>query len=91
MTLIYQSTRDAKNTATASQAILKGLATDGGLYTPTVFPKIDLDFNQLKELSYQAIAKKILAAFLDDFTPEEINKQKPLLLKEGALSLLRGY
>ncbi|MGT2772379.1 threonine synthase [Streptococcus marimammalium] len=73
MTLIYQSTRDAKNTATASQAILKGLATDGGLYTPTVFPEISLDFNQLKDLSYQDIAKKILAAFLDDFTPEEID------------------
>ena len=30
MTLVYQSTRDAKNTVTASQAILQGLATDGG-------------------------------------------------------------
>ena len=27
MTLVYQSTRDAKNTVTASQAILQGLAT----------------------------------------------------------------
>jgi len=30
MTLVYQSTRDAKNTVTASQAILQGLATAGG-------------------------------------------------------------
>ena len=30
MTLVYQSTRDEKNTVTASQAILQGLATDGG-------------------------------------------------------------
>ena len=28
MTLVYQSTRDANNTVTASQAILQGLATD---------------------------------------------------------------
>ena len=34
MTLVYQSTRDEKNTVTASQAILQGLATDGGLFTP---------------------------------------------------------
>ena len=33
MTLVYQSTRDEKNTVTASQAILQGLATDGGLFT----------------------------------------------------------
>ena len=31
MTLIYQSTRDKTNQVTASQAILQGLATDGGL------------------------------------------------------------
>ena len=32
MTLVYQSTRDANNTVSASQAILQGLATDGGLF-----------------------------------------------------------
>ena len=30
MTLVYQSTRDENNKVTASQAILQGLATDGG-------------------------------------------------------------
>lgn len=34
MTLVYQSTRDENNKVTASQAILQGLATDGGLFTP---------------------------------------------------------
>ena len=37
MTLIYQSTRDKTNQVTASQAILQGLATDGGLYVPIGF------------------------------------------------------
>ena len=32
MTLVYQSTRDENNKVTASQAILQGLATDGGLF-----------------------------------------------------------
>lgn len=73
MTLIYQSTRDATNTVTASQAILKGLADDGGLFTPTDFPELDLDFASLKDASYQEIAKLVLGAFLDDFTEDELD------------------
>ena len=64
MTLVYQSTRDANNTVTASQAILQGLATDGGLFTPLTYPKVDLDFDKLKDASYQEVAKLVLSAFL---------------------------
>lgn len=73
MTLLYQSTRDAANTVTASQAILQGLAVDGGLFTPVHLPKVDLDFQVLKNASYQEVAKVILSAFLDDFTEEELD------------------
>ena len=38
MELMYASTRDANEKVTASQAILKGLADDGGLYVPTEIP-----------------------------------------------------
>lgn len=73
MTLVYQSTRDANNTVTASQAILQGLATDGGLFTPISYPQLELDFAKLKDASYQEVAKLILSAFLDDFTDQELN------------------
>ena len=73
MTLVYQSTRDANNTVTASQAILQGLATDGGLFTPISYPQVELDFTKLKDASYQEVAKLILSAFLDDFTDQELN------------------
>ncbi|MDQ0222881.1 threonine synthase [Streptococcus moroccensis] len=73
MTLTYQSTRDANNTVTASQAILQGLANDGGLYTPTRMPEVNLDMAVLKDTSYQEVAKLILSAFLDDFTSEELD------------------
>lgn len=73
MTLVYQSTRDANNTVTASQAILQGLATDGGLFTPISYPQVELDFTKLKDSSYQEVAKLILSAFLDDFTDQELN------------------
>ena len=68
MTLVYQSTRDENNKVTASQAILQGLATDGGLFTPLSTPEVALDFDQLKDASYQEVAKLVLSAFLDDFT-----------------------
>lgn len=73
MTLVYQSTRDDNNKVTASQAILQGLATDGGLFTPLTTPEVNLDFNQLKDASYQEVAKLVLSAFLDDFTEEELD------------------
>lgn len=73
MTLFYQSTRDSQNRVTASQAILQGLATDGGLFTPTELPQVELDWNQLKSASYQEVAKLVLSAFLDDFTEDELD------------------
>lgn len=72
MTVLYQSTRDDNNKVTASQAILQGLAADGGLFTPVAIPEVHLDFDQLKETSYQEVAKIVLSAFLDDFTSEEL-------------------
>ncbi len=72
MVLYYQSTRDKSNKITASQAILQGLAIDGGLYVPVEFPKLNLDFEQLKTATYQEIAQLVLSAFFDDFTTEEI-------------------
>lgn len=73
MTLVYQSTRDAHNRVSASQAILEGLAADGGLFTPVSYPQVELDFDKLKDASYQEVAKLILSAFLDDFTSEELD------------------
>ena len=73
MTLVYQSTRDENNKVTASQAILQGLATDGGLFTPLSTPEVALDFDQFKDASYQEVVKLVLSAFLDDFTEEELD------------------
>lgn len=68
----YQSTRDKQNVVSASQAILQGLAVDGGLYVPTQIPEIALDFNELATKSYQDVAYTIMHAFLPDFTQEEL-------------------
>ncbi|WNZ91638.1 threonine synthase [Streptococcus iniae] len=73
MVLVYQSTRDAKNQVSASQAILSGLAKDGGLFTPLKMPELHLDFDKLQFASYQEVAKLILKAFFDDFTDQELD------------------
>lgn len=73
MTLVYQSTRNEDNQVTASQAILQGLANDGGLFTPLAMPEMALDFEALTHASYQEVAKLVLSAFLDDFTSEELD------------------
>ena len=72
MTLVYQSTRDENNKVTARQAILQGLATDGGLFTPLTTPEVTLDFDHLKDASYQEVAKLVLAAVLDDIIEDDL-------------------
>ena len=72
MNLLYKSTRDAEKTVTASQAILKGLADDGGLFVPVSIPKLPVSLGELKEMCYQEIAYTVMKEFLTDFTEEEL-------------------
>ena len=72
MNLLYKSTRNAEHTATASEAILKGLAEDGGLFVPVHIPKLDVTMEELKTMSYQETAYAVMKQFLTDFTEEEL-------------------
>ena len=72
MNLLYKSTRDAEKTVTASQAILKGMADDGGLFVPVSIPKLPVSLGELKEMTYQEIAYTVMKEFLTDFTEEEL-------------------
>ena len=45
----YISTRDPSIQLTASQAILKGISPEGGLFVPEEFPQVDLDFIRLRQ------------------------------------------
>ena len=72
MNLTYQSTRGGESGLTASQAILKGLADDGGLFMPTSIPKLDVTMEELAGMSYQETAYRVMKQFLTDFTEEEL-------------------
>ena len=72
MELYYRSTRSDANKVTASQAILQGLAKDGGLFVPEEIPKLTLSMDQLAKMSYQETAYEVMRLFLTDFTEEEL-------------------
>ncbi|MCL2810685.1 MAG: threonine synthase [Clostridia bacterium] len=58
---------------TASQAILAGIATGGGLYVPSAFCPIDSnELRQMADWPYARRGARILQTFLDDYAPEEI-------------------
>ena len=50
----------------ASQAVLNGLAADGGLYVPEEIPKLAVPAEQLAEMSYQDLAYEVMRLFLTD-------------------------
>ena len=72
MNLIYKSTRNNEETVTASEAILKGLANDGGLFAPTTIPALDVSVEALSKMSYQEVAYEVMKLYLTDFTEEEL-------------------
>lgn len=70
----FFSTRGG-SAVTASQAILKGLADDGGLYVPAMFPVISPDkIASMMNIPYARRAEKILENYLEDFSPSEIRQ-----------------
>lgn len=72
MGLMYSSTRNGDKKFTASQAILKGLADDGGLFVPESIPALDVTLDELAKMSYQETAYAVMKQFLTDFTEEEL-------------------
>lgn len=72
MGIMYVSTRNGEKKFTASQAILKGLAEDGGLFVPDVLPILDVSIEKLSCMTYQETAYEVMKLFLSDFTEEEL-------------------
>ncbi|GFZ34446.1 threonine synthase [Clostridium zeae] len=70
--MFYKSTRGKENFVKASEAIVRGIAEDGGLFVPESFPSIEKSFDELKEMNYKELAFYILKKYLDDFSDEEL-------------------
>ena len=64
--------RDSRRTA--AEAIAQGLAVDGGLMTPEVFPKLSHNaLDTMRDMSYQQRAVYVMNSYLDDFTASELS------------------
>lgn len=72
MELLYKSTRNANETATASMAILKGLANEGGLFVPNTIPSFDVSLSDMANMNYNEVAYNVMKLMLTDFTKDEL-------------------
>ncbi len=72
--MLYVSTRNAQEKVTASQAVLKGLAENGGLFVPEQIPVLDVPVEKLADMTYQETAYEVMKLFLTDYTEEELQK-----------------
>ena len=70
--MLYNSTRDKSIHLKASEAVLKGLSDDGGLFVPESFPRLDRSLTELSQLDYNGLAYEVMKLFLDDYTEEEL-------------------
>ena len=72
MEVLYRSTRGGSNPVKASEAILKGLSDDGGLFVPDYIPAMDKSLTELAQMTYQEVAYEVMKLFFTDFTEEEL-------------------
>ena len=72
MDVLYSSTRNDEKKIQASQAILKGLSDDGGLFVPDHIPALEKSLKELSEMEYKEIAYEVMKLYLTDFTEEEL-------------------
>ena len=72
MNLMYKSTRNSDNMVTASQAILQGLSSDGGLFVPETIPVLSKTMDELSQMDYRELAYEVMKLYFTDFTEEEL-------------------
>lgn len=72
--MYYVSTRNTEERLTAAQAIARGLASDGGLLTPEVFPTLSPNaLKTMTDMSYQQRAVYVMNPYLNEFPASELS------------------
>ena len=70
----FISTRGKGEIISSSEAIIKGIADDGGLYVPVEFPKLYDNLKKKMGLSYEELAYEIIRKFFDDIGDENLKE-----------------
>lgn len=73
MKTFYHSTRSADDSVTSKQAILTGIAPDGGLFVSDQLGDEALDLASVVKKTYHGIARDVLGTLLPDYTADEIS------------------
>lgn len=72
MAVAYHSTRSSDHNVLAKQAILQGIAPDGGLYIQDSIGEKPLDLAKICSQGFKATAFDVLSTLLDDYSAEEL-------------------
>ena len=68
----FISTRGKCKVSSASEAIVKGLADDGGLFGPETFPDFSDKLESLSKLDYPELACEVLHSFLEEYDKKKL-------------------
>ncbi len=74
MAVAYHSTRSSDHNVLAKQAILQGIAPDGGLYIQDTIGEKPLDLAKVCSQGFKATAYDVLSNLLDDYSDEELTR-----------------
>lgn len=70
----FISTRGNGKEFSSSEAIINGIANDGGLYVPIEFPKLYDNLKEKMSLSYEELAYEIIRSFFDDIGDDNLKE-----------------
>jgi len=70
--LYFKSTRGNKKKLLSAEAIIKGIADDGGLFVPETIPRLNKDLYKLKSINYKELAYRIMKEFFTDYSQDEL-------------------
>lgn len=82
----FISTRGGDSAANAAEAIVRGLAADGGLFVPERFPSLKDSLAELAAMDYPHRAARVLSAFWRNTTAKSCSRHAG----RHTVSLTRG-
>ncbi|MBE6051295.1 MAG: threonine synthase [Clostridium sp.] len=94
----FQSTRGLEKNVISAEAIIRGIAKDGGLYVPDTFPDLYHLLEKEESLSYEELAYTVIKEFFTDINAEDLkdainkayNNRFDVKVKNNFLELYHG-
>ncbi len=94
----FRSTRGAEQGINSSEAIIKGIASDGGLFVPESFPKIYENLIKNKDCTYEELAFEVIKNFFTDIDEDKLkgainrayNRRFKVKVRKNFLELYHG-